>query len=768
MGLSVRLRDVTFAKALPYFVCAQLDKSKRARTEVSEASTGPVFRKVFDEFEIRDRVEQELVLEAFCVVGDEDATQLLGSCLLRFSGRREGTTVREVEFLSSDDVAVGRACVEMRFSNNGRLKEDKKDSFDCEFILQAHFAVMTGSPRRLRFVAATVRGSRASTEAAECDHEGVADWNENLSFRLSPSVFRDASVYLDVEDADSGKRLARTMIPFKRLKANEAYTLDLRWKQISVLVTLFKQSPGHFSYFALSKLELRFKTPPAGRIRAVVRLVDAAHVDADSGLWLRSDRNSVPSFPCLVAAAEDGALLTSIRVDDAGHLDGGSSRKPTLLAACDDDGRVIFDDTSAMTFAAPEKKSFVAVVEIYDDNRHFLGWAMVPLLKTPDFEASAPILRHESEAQSLLDVDQRLLGHCTATFAMRSRSDDDDSRCTPWGQDFSDDIDTSARRRRNSCPEEDTEDLVKDLSGAKVAVARLSSDLEARDQTISDLRERCRQLDHEKKRLLLEWQEREALGRRDFETMQKFLENDESLATIIGRRKNKSLESQFRLLAMMYRQVKTENDGLLHLQTEERRLRKQLKQSKSANEKLEGAHRLQRERLQRLEKESEKTSAYKTTIKMQEQVIAKLETLVDAKLREICRRRIDEANSVEAQLDNLKSRATSTMTDAEAAAQAADNAKRIAAKDATIASLEGSLADEKHAHEKDLAKLKLKLFELEMMNEYGRPPPIIDGIDMLGRMGLGPASPEAEPPPTRISSSSRSHYNNNRSSSLVV
>lgn len=77
-----------------------------------------------------------------------------------------------------------------------------------------------------------------------------------------------------------------------------------------------------------------------------------------------------------------------------------------------------------------------------------------------------------------------------------------------------------------------------------------------------------------------------------------------------------------------------------------------------AHHRLQSAHAAQCAYIQKFQGENAKIEAYKSTITMQETVIQKLENIVDAKLKEICRQRTNEAKATRDEIGKMKEEGT--------------------------------------------------------------------------------------------------------------
>lgn len=158
--------------------------------------------------------------------------------------------------------------------------------------------------------------------------------------------------------------------------------------------------------------------------------------------------------------------------------------------------------------------------------------------------------------------------------------------------------------------------------------------------------------------------------------------------------------------------------------------------------RLQKAHAEQAAFIQSFQSEKAKVDAYKTTISMQEKVIYKLEHIVDAKLKEICRQQAADAQAARRQIDQLKTESAQAvgslaaelkyhevelraqedrLRDSQVAKDTVKSAFLIEAKDEKIKALEDELVASATESSREIARLNLRVYELEVLQASEEP-----------------------------------------------
>lgn len=146
---------------------------------------------------------------------------------------------------------------------------------------------------------------------------------------------------------------------------------------------------------------------------------------------------------------------------------------------------------------------------------------------------------------------------------------------------------------------------------------------------------------------------------------------------------------------------------------------------KASHAQLEKAHTDQSAFVQKLQNSQGKLAAYRSTITMQEKVIAKLEGLLEARVKQRGGGRtadqpfFDELERLKVENQKLKRASNEPSVLAAAASMGVDQTFSNEAKDARILALEEQMLLNARDAAQQIAKLKLKLFELELDGENG-------------------------------------------------
>ncbi|KAJ1450444.1 hypothetical protein M885DRAFT_621649 [Pelagophyceae sp. CCMP2097] len=394
MACSLQLYDVQFAKQCPYFISMQIDGGKRVRTEVSAASAAPVFAKVFDltEFEVANASgEHVLSLEAYVVLprteaGAFDAPQLLGTSSVQLFPDRAGAVQHSLTFLrkrENADIPVGKLRLGIQVGA-AAAPQDGPAELSAAVVVKLRRAKAAESAA-YRVVVST-REAEARGPLASPSAEPI--WNSQLRLQLDPSSFdasTDESLRFELQAGD-GEVVGAASVDLKRLVAYNAYELSLQCTDAenAVVATLYVNvAPADPTLAYARRLFVGALSltgadgSEARRLRAVVQLVDAKHVDAVLEAW----EQRPPTLP------GDESLDSPLN----------AHRTSTLASEVADVEGVIFwkkDDEAVFALEPPEgydgahpsvstypgrAGSMALVLEVYEEaSFDFIGYAVVP------------------------------------------------------------------------------------------------------------------------------------------------------------------------------------------------------------------------------------------------------------------------------------------------------------------------------------------------------------------------------------------------------
>ena len=286
--------------------------------------------------------------------------------------------------------------------------------------------------------------------------------------------------------------------------------------------------------------------------------------------------------------------------------------------------------------------------------------------------------------------------------------------------------------------------LTEDIAHKQTLIDRLLKEVDKRSEAIRncgveivELRRRNKRLDAERARI----ESRLADKEREMEAEAKSLMDTADLERFVnggGRAGGEEMLRRIRVMSQKYKAEKTRNEEImarlkaLHDQALDKR------ETQLRFDRLQRAHTQQASFLQKLQEENQKIHVYRSTISTQERVIAKLEELMESKLRDrsgggsgavqlkseiqrLTRRNADlerriisgeggaRIREMQRQLDEAKSTST---RQSEGMGDASTDALR--AKNERIKILEEQMVDNARGFAKELSVLKMKLMELDL------------------------------------------------------
>ncbi|KAK7247749.1 rhodanase [Aureococcus anophagefferens] len=284
----------------------------------------------------------------------------------------------------------------------------------------------------------------------------------------------------------------------------------------------------------------------------------------------------------------------------------------------------------------------------------------------------------------------------------------------PRSGDGAPDARARARRRR--------------VAQKQLAIQRLVGELEARGAAlrtcggeIDALRRRGAALEADKGALAAQIAAAAEAKDREWRGLERLLADGGDLERFDGA----GAATKFQILAHLCTSLRDENAALRRADEDRAAAERKLGDAEARHAHLQRAHTAQSAFIQKLQADRAKVDAYKTTIAMQEQVIAKLEHVVTAKLKEIVDRRQAE---LALKRDEPPVVAPDPATERKLAA--ALDEKRgleflVEAKDQRVKVLEDQLLVKASEAAQEIAKLNLKIFELEVQQSdtLGRAAP---------------------------------------------
>ncbi|KAH8056034.1 hypothetical protein JL722_7863 [Aureococcus anophagefferens] len=606
--------------------------------------------------------------------------------------------------------------------------ETAKPAFDQVFDLgdfEEDFAELTGATRRLTLDAFVVLGSArrrpraerglrrpagparsgaadggggggagagvaATRPAALAGPDGAASWNEIVVLE-APREPRDGeALVLELVDG-AGRGPRRRAAPLAALAPFNGYTFE---------------APLAFAAGAA----------PPGAVVAVVQLADA---DAAEALV----HNTNTPFPTAAPPGAPGAPPFA-------------HRKPTLSAPVED-GRAAWDDrvvfpVGALDGAAPVHGDLATYPAALDraapsssstarraagPPRRFLGACALPVARARArargrrrpparvgaFAARADVETRGASASAGKETPRTAATPPVAAAARRAATPDAAlSTSTDW----------EPRRARGAATARRTRArFADDVAQKQLAIQRLVGELEARGAAlrtcggeIDALRRRGAALEADKGALAAQIAAAADAKDREWRGLERLLADGGDLERFDG----------------AGAATKTPRSGAPTTRRE-----RKLGDAEARHAHLQRAHTAQSAFIQKLQADRAKVDAYKTTIAMQEQVIAKLEHVVTAKLKEIVDRRQAE---LALKRDEPPVVAPDPATERKLAA--ALDEKRgleflVEAKDQRVKVLEDQLLVKASEAAQEIAKLNLKIFELEVQQSdtLGRAAP---------------------------------------------
>ena len=744
-----------FMQARQFYLSLQLDDNKkRLRTKVSEATKHPVFDEAFrttdfeEDFAIigADSIERTLTLDVFVVLTKDDSTsahELLGSVtvpLPRFEpsdslqSETRALSFTRLEKKSNSQIDVGRFKLEMvevrktpkprtpalsmqseasDLSEINAVTPERPASDVVRLVVHARSATLgdaVDSELRLR---CSTGNQAAETAAQVCSAACTVVWNELLVLEAP----RDAELNISV--LGDGERNAS--IDVNQLKPFKSYTLDLPLEGpggwAAHVTVAAHDDASNVVYLLKPVLDLGPTKAPSGTAIAVAQLVQR-HVLSKLS---EERRQAPPLFPVtLRPPAEDYEGDEDI-----------ICRRPTLYTEVAG-GRAVWDDRSVV-FAGDGD---ALLVDFYagDGERGDLtpahvGFCVLDVPSSPTSEAGVPAtvaVHHRSGSQigtcaARVRVEARSQPPATARTSATARSQTPSllSRGLTPGPQLASTTEWEAatpRVQRASGGDDDGDPRVRrladDLAAKQLAVQRLMMELEGRGDALracgaemAALRRRADQAEKARETLEAKVAEEEAKRtshRHTFETL------------VAERSRGRSVDTsdptaQLRAAASLCAQLKRENADLTEATKGATSASSKLKDLQAEHAHLRRAHTQQAAYVQSLQDDRTKADAYRTTIGVQERVIAKLEDLVSNSLRELAAgRKAELAASV-------------ARADPSAHGEAVRLSAALQHRDQRIAMLETQLHEQATKDARELAEARLKIFELEM-ERAGAPP----------------------------------------------
>lgn len=440
MPFTIVLSECTFAKPCPYFISVQLDGSKRLRTEVSSATTTPVFDKAFRDTDFEPSVnsaEHQLTVEAFVVLQQEP--QLLGSSTVTFvePGVFNVTLIRRRG--TDSEIPVGRLRIDVTAGGDESV----------QFVVFAWHAQIDADQPSLRLSCAVHQDDAACAAATRIATRSPPEWHERLTIETKRSWLARGVLRIQVQEAtDDSKAIAWVEIPLKHVVPYNAYSLELecapcddRFPRASIFVTLglLDQAFPHAARLAVGQLSLKLAAPrDEARLVALVQLVDRQFVDVAARTWIQ-EQTAPPPFPMEKCSIHDEGA-SSLPLNDRLEIRSEHShRKPTRVATSIDGGTFAWnDDLESFPIARPGQvsphsdvatypaavESAVIVVDFYalkspGTEPEFLGYCMCPVpsdLSDEGVASRMPVYTIPLER----DVAHQAVGECCLHVAVVS------------------------------------------------------------------------------------------------------------------------------------------------------------------------------------------------------------------------------------------------------------------------------------------------------------------------------------------------------------
>lgn len=767
-NLQFRLSDMQFNQPCQYYLSLQLDENKkRLRTKVSAETKNPVFDEEFsttdfeEDFAIigTDAIQRTLTLDVFVVLTKSDATsahELLGSVTVPLPKlEASSTSITEVRSLAftrlekktNTKIDVGRFKMDIRqgpFDTGGAARLREADhgqgprtlalskpatpalsvasasesaaatplryggSDVVRLVVHARSATfedaMEGELRLRCEITHNTISSSAETAARPCAGTTVV-WNELLVLEAP----RDAELCLSVVGTDQSVSLDVGLLePFR------SYTLDLPLEgggAARVTVAAHDAAEGASTIVYVLKPVLDLDRAPPGTMVAVAQMVKRSEVAALEA----ARRNEPPLFPVTRPPAPDytpdGAVIR---------------RRPTLTAAVAG-GRVVWDDQSVV-FPSDGPGACV-LLDFYGGDElkpAHVGSCVMDVPPTATGDAGTPV--HVPVQQNgarvgtcaaRLRVESRAAPQMTARTSHTARSTTPallSRGLTPGPQLAATTEWEAATPRGPPIPGDDNSDprvrrLADDLQAKSLAVQRLVAELEGRGDALracgaelAALRRRAAQAETARAALEARVTEADAARVKDRRTFETLVE---------GRARGRSGDlgdpaAQLRAAAALCAQLQRDNADLAAASGDAAAAEAKLRDLAADHAHLRRAHTQQAAYVQSLQDDRAKADAYRTTIGVQERVIAKLEGLVAGSLRGLAAGRKAELLDTTHRLDPAHR------------SEAAQLAAAVVARDRRIALLEDQLHEQATRDAQELAQARLKIFEMEM--ERAGPP----------------------------------------------
>lgn len=769
-NLQFRLSDMQFNQPCQYYLSLQLDENKkRLRTKVSAETKNPIFDEEFsttdfeEDFAIigTDAIQRTLTLDVFVVLTKSDATsahELLGSVTVPLPKlEASSTSITEVRSLAftrlekktNSKIDVGRFKMDIRqgpFDTGGAARLREADhgqgprtlalskpatpalsvasasesaaatpgryggSDVVRLVVHARSATfedaMEGELRLRCEITQNTISSSAETAARLCAGTTVV-WNELLVLEAP----RDAELCLSVVGTDRSVSLDVGLLePFR------SYTLDLPLEgggaaRVTVAAHDAAEGASTIVYVLKPVLDLGGAEGTMVAVAQMVKRSEVADLEA-------ARRNEPPPFPVTRPPAPDytpdGAVIR---------------RRPTFYTDVAG-GRAVWEDQSVV-FPSDGPGDACVLLDFYggagDDLKpaHVGSCVMdVPSNATGDAGTPVNVPVQQNGARvgtcaARLRVESRAAPQMTARTSHTARSTTPallSRGLTPGPQLAATTEWEAATRRGPPIPGDDNSDprvrrLADDLQAKSLAVQRLVAELKGRGDALracgaelAALRRRAAQAETARAALEARVTEADAARVKDRRTFEQLVAERKS-----GRSGDPSdPAAQLQAAAALCAQLQRDNADLAEASGDAAAAEAKLRDLAADHAHLRRAHTQQAAYVQSLQDDRAKADAYRTTIGVQERVIAKLEGLVAGSLRELALGRKAELADTTHRLDPSFRNEAAQLTAA------------VVARDRRIALLEDQLHEQATRDAQELAQARLKIFEMEM--ERAGPP----------------------------------------------